>query len=41
MMVECMQFRGIEVHRSVDGYAWIPWLRIAGSPDSDSKLHSS
>jgi len=39
-MVACMQFRGLEVHQSWNGYAWIQWLRIAGSPYSDSLLHS-
>jgi len=32
----CMQFRGIEVHRRLNGYDKIDLLGIAGAPDSDS-----
>jgi len=31
----------IEVHQSLNGYAWIQWLGIAILPYSDIELHSS
>ena len=40
MIIACMQFLGIEVHQRLNGYAWIQWQGIAGSPYSDGKLHS-
>ena len=39
-MIACMQFGQIEVHCSLNGYAWIQWLGMAGSPYSDSKVHT-